>query len=102
VDVNCVLASQVPADDRELLIQRSWLTLGWLLRGLVEQHFTGRAVTQQACELICALSDVLYVAMRAVVRPHNWGSSSRTPVPEQTPVTFSRIMRLGYAGEVKQ
>lgn len=101
VDVDCVLASQVPAHDREALIQRSWLTLGWLLRGLVEQHFTGRAVTQQACELICALSDVLYVSMRAVLRPLNWGASSRAQVPDQTPVTFSRIMQLGYAGEVE-
>jgi hypothetical protein len=40
-------------------------TIAWLLEGLDQQHLKGKAVRQQALELLCAMSDVMYGLMAA-------------------------------------
>jgi hypothetical protein len=65
--------------------------LVWVLRGLQERHFTAsEELTQQACELVCTLADVLYfIFFPWLSRP----SSSRSQQGKAT--AFGRFLKLG-------
>jgi hypothetical protein len=97
----------VPIDDRltlllsgvergHVLVPSTMTNLDWLLLGLKEQHFTSRAATQQACELLCALSDVLYASLAADSPEYTTANTSRH---RRTCPTFVKVMQQPYAGE---
>jgi hypothetical protein len=62
---------------REDLKSCAFSTIIWLLDGLEQQHIKGKAVTQQALELLCAMSDLLVASLTAAA-PGQTSSSSRT------------------------
>jgi hypothetical protein len=74
-------------------------TITWLTRTMDQQQIMGTTLVQQACELLCALSDVVFVVVS--VAPDASGmalqatSSSRSGARGYTASAF---MRLDCAG----
>jgi hypothetical protein len=59
--VHPLTSSDIKAADKGPLAVQLVSILVWVLRGMHEQHFRGEVLTHQACELVCALADVLHV-----------------------------------------
>jgi hypothetical protein len=96
-DETAILPPEVTPDDRELLARGSLSNVTWLTQGLAAGEFPDSAVQQQACELLCALSDMINVAL-AVVPPQpgtNRSSSNggRSPIDVAT-----AFMQLEFSG----
>jgi hypothetical protein len=81
----------ITTQQREALARASRGTITWLTRALDQQRITGAMAVQQACELLCALSDVVFVVLSV---ENNTTSSSSTRGPPGLPV----FMRLDCAG----
>jgi hypothetical protein len=104
VDVDATsLPPEVTPHQRQLLAQASFATITWLAHGLDEGTITGKTVTEQACELLCVLSDVIFAAYMMVVPPSaamghaSPSSSSSTTTTQRRRATD--FTQLGLAGE---
>jgi hypothetical protein len=75
-DDTAILPPQVTWDDRELLAWGCLSHLTWLTRNLATDEDTDATVQQQACELLCALSDTINVALAVVPLDDGTSSSS--------------------------
>jgi hypothetical protein len=91
--VHPLQSSEVKPTDRTPLAVKVVSILVWVLRGLHEQHFKGEALIQQACELLCALADVLYILFISVEsRPSSSFRSQRVGG-----TAFSKFLKLDDA-----
>lgn len=50
----------ITAHQKEQLTDACWATMTWLAQDLAQGQITCQVVIGQACELLCALSDVVY------------------------------------------
>jgi hypothetical protein len=90
------------AKQREALARASRGTITWLTRALDQQQVTEDITVQQACELLCALSDVVFVVLS--VSPDAPGmtpqATSRSSSSRPQGYNASAFMRLDCAGGV--
>lgn len=89
------LPAVVTPHQREQLAQGTLITITWLTRALADGTITGKTVTEQACELLCALSDVVVAGYIVVWSP---SSSSGGGICQEG--RAADFMQLGCAGEV--
>jgi hypothetical protein len=71
-----LMSSLVTGRDREALASACQTTMEQLTSGLAQQDITDSTQVQQVCELLCALCDVVSVAM-AATEPTTSSSGSR-------------------------
>jgi hypothetical protein len=93
-----VMPAEIQMPDRTPFAGHVVDSLAWVTQGMHQQHFTGsEALTQQACELLCALTDVL---VWALVADETWPSSSSR---SQERTAFGRLLQQDdLAGEPQQ
>jgi hypothetical protein len=75
---NTDLPPEVTSENRQVLSMASLFTISWLTGNLASGLITGKTATQQACELLCALSDVIYAAYAVVPCPPGMQHASTT------------------------
>jgi hypothetical protein len=92
----------ITTKQREALARASRGTITWLTRALDQQHITGAMAVRQACELLCALSDVVFAVLAVKesigMTPGTTTSSSTTITSGPRGYDASVFMRLDGAG----
>lgn len=92
-------AADIQAYGKDKVVQALAGVMSGIIQGLDQQQITGTAPVQQACEVLCALSDVLYGALAVRPPPDSRGSSSRPQLPGNAGVT--EFLQMAAAGEAR-
>jgi hypothetical protein len=95
LDQACILAAaDLPGVSKEQCLACVSGAMGWLLPGLSEQLPEDQDLTQQTCEVLCALSDVLCALLAAPPSGASSGGSHSGPA-----TTLSWVFELDSTGK---
>jgi hypothetical protein len=97
--VAAMLPPEVTSQQRELLGRASLATITWLTHELELGSITGGVPTEQACLLLCALSDIVFAAYMVLPPTTTTTTTSSSSSSTHQRRRAAEFLRLSCAGE---